>query len=252
MQTTLREPRSRARGTRPPPAIVATEARHLTGLRKAAFWSSLIGGPALVGAGAARLFGSRRAGVLAGGLTALGLGGFRWQLQRLFNDEPAHELETRIGRLEVRRLAARVEARTPIDVDDFEQALELGFERLFGYISGANSTGERLAMTSPVIASHRLGFTVGFVMPPGRTRESLPVPDDHQVLLSDVPPQRMASLRFRGRYDADNVGRQEPVLLRLVSDAGLVPTGPIVFAGYDPPSTLPLLRRNELWVELER
>ncbi len=98
MQIRTREPRSTARGTEPPP-IVATVARHQNGLRKVAFWSSLIAGPALVGAGAARMFGSRRAGFVAGGLTALGLGGLRWQLQRLFNDEPDHHLERRIGGL---------------------------------------------------------------------------------------------------------------------------------------------------------
>ncbi|HEU5055689.1 MAG TPA: heme-binding protein [Kofleriaceae bacterium] len=251
MQTSTRELRSRARGTEPPPTVI-TVARHRIDLRKAAFWSALIGAPALIGAGAARLFGTRRAGLLAGGLTALGLGGVRWQLQRLFNDEPDHELERRIGRLEIRRMTPRVEARTSVDVEDFDQALQLGFERLFDYINGGNRTVETIEMTSPVTATHRLGFTIGFVMPPGRTRASLPVPDDDTILLSEVPSQRIAALRFAGRYDADNVGTHESELLRLVAEAGLEAFGPIVFAGYDPPSTLPILRRNELWVELAR
>ena len=249
MQTRIREPRSTARGTEPPPMVV-TVARHPSGLRRAAFWSSLVAAPALIGAGAARVFQSRRAGLLAGGLTALGLGGLRWQLQRLFNHEPDHDLERRIGRLEIRRLAPRVEARTTVDLDAFDRALEVGVDRLLDYLNGGNRAGETIEMSSPVTATHRLGFTVGFVMPPGRTRASLPVPDDDQVLLVEAPRQRIAALRFRGRYDADNVGVHESELLRLVADAGLEPVGPIVFAGYDPPSTLPVLRRNELWVEL--
>lgn len=250
MQTTLREPRSRARGTEPPPQV-ATAARHQTGLRKAAFWSSLIAGPALVSAGAARVFGSRRAGLLAGGLTALGLGGLRWQLQRLFDDQPDHRVERRIGRLEIRRATPRVEARTSVDVEGFDRALALGLERLFDYIGGGNRTGEEIAMTPPVTALHQLAFTIGFVMPPGRTRASLPVPDSTHVTLCEAPDQRLAVLRFRGRYHADNVGAHESLLLRLVAEAGLVPVGPIVFASYDRPTTLPILRRNELWVELE-
>jgi hypothetical protein len=251
MQIRTREPRSTARGTEPPP-IVETVARHPNGLRKVAFWSSLVAGPALVGAGAARLFGSRRAGFIAGGLTALGLGGFRWQLQRLFNDEPDHDLEQRIGGLEIRRLAARVEARTTVEVEDFDRGLELGAARLLDYIGGGNRSAEELEMSSPVTANHRLGITVAFVMPPGRTRASLPLPDDDRVLLCEAPRQRIAVLRFRGRYNADNVGAHEVELLRRVADAGLEPVGPIVFAGYDPPTTLPLLRRNELWIELAR
>ena len=232
--------------------MVTTVSRHRAGFRRAVFWSSLVAAPALVGAAAARLFGTRRAGLVAGGLTAAGLGGLRWQLQRLFNHEPDHEVERRIGPLEIRHLAARVEARITLDIEDFERGLELGFERLFGYLSGGNRTGETIEMTSPVTAIHRLGFTVSFVMPPGRTRPSLPLPDDDGVLLCEAPSQRIAVLRFRGRYNSDNVGEHESELLRLVAEAGLEPVGPIVFAGYDPPSTLPLLRRNELWVELAR
>jgi hypothetical protein len=230
--------------------MTITVSRHRAPVRRAAFWSSLVAGPTLVGAVAARLFGSRRAGLIAGGLTAAGMSGFRWQLQRLFNEEPDYQLEQRVGGLEIRRLAPRVEARTTVDVEDFDRGLELGFERLFGYISGGNRTGDTIEMTSPVTATHRIGFTVSFVMPPGRTRPSLPLPDDDDVILCEAPSQRIAVLRFRGRYNADNVGEHESELLRLVAEAGLEPVGPIVFAGYDPPSTLPLLRRNELWVEL--
>ena len=232
--------------------MVVTVSRHRANLRRTAFWSSLVAGPPLIGAIAARLFGSRRAGLVAGGLTAAGLGGFRWQLQRLFNEEPDYQLEQRIGRLEIRRLAPRVEARTTVDVEDFDRGLELGFERLFGYITGGNRTGEEIEMTSPVTAIHRLGYTVCFVMPPGRTRPSLPMPDEDDVVLCEAPSQRVAVLRFRGRYNADNVGDHESELLRLVAEAGLEPVGPIVFAGFDPPTTLPLFRRNELWVELAR
>lgn len=251
MQTTTREPRSRARGTEPPPTV-ATVNRHRTDARKAAFLSAALAAPMAVGLGAARLWRSRRAGVVAGGLTALGLGAFRWQLQRLFNDHPDYQVERRAGRLEIRRLAPRVEARTTVDVEGFDRGLEIGFERLFRYIGGENRAGEAISMTSPVTATHRLGFTIGFVMPPRRTRASLPAPEDERVLLCEEPGRRVAVLRFRGRYDADNVGAHENLLLRLVSEAGLKPVGPIVFAGYDPPTTLPLLRRNELWVEIER
>jgi hypothetical protein len=249
MQPTLREYRSRARGTEPP-AVITTIARRGTDLWKAAFWSSAIAGPPLVGMAAARWFGTRRAGLVAGGLTALALGALRWQLQRLFNGEPDYEVERRIGRLEVRHLAPRVEARTTVDADTFDRGLELGFERLFRYITGDNRTREHLAMTSPVTATHRDGFTVGFVMPPERTRDMLPVPEDEAILLCETPERRVAVLRFRGRYDAHTVSAQEDELLRLVAEAGLTPVGPITFAGYDPPTTLPLLRRIELSVEL--
>jgi hypothetical protein len=246
MQTTSSELRT----TTPARSTIATITSQRTRLRKVAFFSSAIAGPAVVGVAAARIFGSRRAGFIAGGVTALGLGAFRWQLQRLFNDQPDYQVERRIGRLEIRRVAARVEARTTIETESFNDGLEHGFERLFGYISGSNTGGEELAMTSPVTAMHRDGFTVGFVMPPERTRDSLPAPVDDRVLLCEVPERRVAVLRFHGRYNADNVGEHEVELLRLVSETGLSPFGPVGFAGCDPPTTLPLLRRNEVSVEV--
>jgi len=60
----------------------------------------------------------------------------------------------------------------------------------------------------------------------------------------------VAVLRFRGRYRADEVARQADRLRSLLADAGLSATGAPVFAGFDPPSTLPWLRRNEMWVDL--
>jgi hypothetical protein len=40
-------------------------------------------------------------------------------------------------------------------------------------------------------------------------------------------------------------------VLARVRSAGLGYRGSPEFAGYDPPSTLPFLRRNEIWIELE-
>jgi len=170
----------------------------------------------------------------------------------LLGDRAEPRFERRIGRLEIRRIAPRVEARTDVDVDDFEAALEIGCQRLLAYVQGGNRGGEEIATGVPVTATHRLGFTVGFAMPAGRKRPSLPAADDDRISLCDARGLRVAVLRLRGRYDADNVGAGESELLRRVADAGLSPVGPIVFAGYDPPTTLPILRRNELWVEIER
>ena len=186
---------------------------------------------------------------IAGGIGAATLAVGAWQLQRLFTAEPAHEVEQRRGRLEIRRYPSIRVAETTVD-RTWDEALDEGFRRLAGFIVGGNVGHKKLAMTSPVLGTgDGAGFKVSFVMAEGD--EAIPTPDDERISVSDVPSRRIAVLRFAGRYDAQNIENKKLELIRALASEGLKPPGEAYFAGYDPPSTLPLLRRNELWVELE-
>ena len=232
--------------------------------RSVMFWAS----GALVTGGAVALgwLRSRRSAALAGGIGALVVAAARWQLDRMFAHEPRYTVERRIGELEIRRYAPRVEARTVIADSDFDRAREVGFRRLAAYIFGANrgreelemttpvrlSGGETLAMTTPVTLRDRGGgaYVMSFVMPPGRTLADLPTPQDDRIELLEVPARRVAVLRFRGRYDERTVGPHRAKLADLVAREDLPATSTPTFAGFDPPWVLGPLRRNEVWVEL--
>jgi hypothetical protein len=99
-------------------------------------------------------------------------------------------------------------------------------------------------------SSSSASFTVTFTMPKERSTGSLPVPDDSRVRLRSVPPRRVAVLRYTGRYTARRVAEKSRALLEAVEAAGLRTRGEPEFAGYDPPTTIPWLRRNEVWIEL--
>ena len=203
-----------------------------------------------VGAAVAALTGSRRNGVIAGAGTLVLAGALRWQLQRWFTEQPAYEIERTIGDLEIRRYPARLQARTFVEAP-FETAIDEGFRRLARYIFGGNSTHERVAMTTPVSARYAVeGQEVMFTMPPGKHLEDLPRPDDPKIDLVEIPARRVAVLKFRGRYKAETVEAETRRLRQLVDNAGLVPSGEPMFAGYDPPMTLPFLRRVEVWLEV--
>jgi hypothetical protein len=259
---------TRNRGAR---SDIATPPRTRRIPRELAFWTGLAVVPAAIGVGVSALTGSRRAGVIAGSAAAVGFATVRWQLQRLFTDEPDYVVEQRIGPLEIRRYLPQVAARTQLDVTSFDRALDEGFRRLAGYIFGGNRAREKLAMTSPVTSrtsgkdrkgeklamtvpvitsSETEGHEVSFVMPPGRTRDSLPQPTDDRVELVELPARRVAVMRYRGRYRDAVVDEHKRELERRVEEANLAARGAPMFAGFDPPWTLPLLRRNELWLEL--
>jgi hypothetical protein len=228
----------------------ATVAHHATGWRNLAMLGSLVAAPLATGLAVARATSARR-GVVAGGLTALALASARLQLARWFTAEPAYQAEGKLGDLELRRYSARIEASAEVDVPVLEQALAHGYGRLTGYVCGTNRTGELLHRASPVITAMRDGrYTVSFIMPPGRTIASLPHPMHPGVELHEVPGRAIAALRFRGRFTRDNIAAHERALLEQVLDAGLAARGSVMFAAFDWPVTLPILRRNELWIEV--
>lgn len=185
---------------------------------------------------------------IAGGLGAAAVALGAWQLQRLFTPEPVHEVEARRGRLEIRRYPSLRIAETTID-RTWEESLNEGFRRLAGFLFGRNTSHRKLAMSTPVLGTgDGSGFKVAFVLPED---EPAPEPEDTRIAVQDVPSRRVAVLRFAGHHDARTIARKKTELARALAISGLRPRGEAYFAAYDPPSTLPLLRRNELWVELE-
>lgn len=230
---------------------VCTQAHTNRRARSLAFGACALLAPVALGAEVAAVTRSRRAGLFAAIASAAGFAALRWQMARWFVDQPAYVVEDPIGDLEVRRYAPRVEAQTRLTVLDFEIALDEGFRRLAAYIFGGNQSATKLAMTSPVTNVPRARtHTVAFVMPPDRTLSSLPPPEDARVALVPVPARRIAALRYRGRYTGAHMMEQTRRLHELVAAADLEPRGQPIFAGYDPPWTLPWLRRAEIWVEL--
>ncbi|HKO90175.1 MAG TPA: heme-binding protein [Polyangiaceae bacterium] len=196
----------------------------------------------------------------------------RWQLARLFTEQPTYALERQIGPLEIRRYAPHCVAETRVSASSWDVALREGFQRLAGYIFGGNRRAERTSappgeaarepatekidMTSPVQMRPERpenlarSYLVSFSMPAGRTPASLPQPNDIRVSVTTQPARRVAVLRYRGRYNGTTVAKKVAELLDYVRKAGLQQRGEPEFAGYDPPSTLPVLRRNEIWLDL--
>jgi SOUL heme-binding protein len=112
---------------------------------------------------------------------------------------------------------------------------------------------QKLAMTAPVnVTTHEdRAYTIVFNLPRDRTLASLPAPDDERVRLERRPRRRVAVLRYSGGRSGPLVAAKFSELLARVRAERLPYRGSPEFAGYDPPSTLPFLRRNEVWVELE-
>jgi effector-binding domain-containing protein len=175
-------------------------------------------------------------------------------------------VESRNDIFEVRAYAGYVVAEVLIP-GGRDAADRDGFRLLFRYISGANRPAQKLAMTAPVTTTavesveipmtapvSRIaetdGHRVQFVLPAGYTLASAPEPTDPRVQLREVPPMRVAVIRYSGTWSERNESRHLQRLRDAVAAAGLTVTGPPVLSRFNAPYVPPFFRRNEIWLPL--
>ena len=165
--------------------------------------------------------------------------------------EPSYRVLARVHAIEIRRYDPRIAAETTVTASE-ETARSTGFRQIAGYIFGANHARAKIAMTAPV-AQRRSGpghSTIRFFMPAGSTLQTLPTPNNPQVILAPLPAETFAVLRFSGTPTPDAVAREDARLLHGLAGSGWSVAGAPVAWFYDPPWTLPPLRRNEVAVQV--
>jgi len=122
-------------------------------------------------------------------------------------------------------------------------------------IQKSDSENEKISMTSPVIIKsdkNQKSWTMSFSMPSKFTLESLPIPNDERVKLEKVDSRFVAALRFTGFWNKDkNEEKASELISWLEKNKKFIINSKPMFAGYNPPWTIPIFRRNEILIELE-
>jgi hypothetical protein len=176
-------------------------------------------------------------------------------------EEPRFRTVLKDGAFEVRDYPALTVAEVTVTGDQ-STAAGRGFRLLAGYIFGANQGSRKIAMTAPVVlarAGEKIAMTapvaqtregdawvVRFTMPANYSLSTLPTPTDPQIRLRTLPPTRDAVLRFSGWAFEGAVKTKTLELKSFETRHRLTALGPVTLAQYDPPWTLPFLRRNEV------
>ena len=184
-------------------------------------------------------------------------------------ETPKYEVLLKERNKEIRYYESYIVAKTTVK-GEFKEAQGTAFRILAGYIFGDNekkqeitmtapvvqkptADSEKLPMTAPVIQSpNEEGWVMTFMMPSAYKMEDLPTPKDKRVSFEKVTARYIAAIRYtwfgsKSRNDKKANELQEWL-------AGLKEYEPIsspMYAGYDPPWTLPFLRRNEMMIEIK-
>jgi len=199
-------------------------------------------------------------------------------------EEPGFDLLEKDQNVEIRQYRPFIVAETFVD-GNMDAASGAGFRLIADYIFGNNQvmdkpdgkTSEKIAMTAPVTmepvgASRKIAMTapvtmepqggdagktgganrwrVHFVMPSAYSLASLPKPNNPAVLLREVPGKRYAALVFSGLAGDEKVREKTEELLAWTKRRNFTAVGTPQLARYNPPWTLPFLRRNEILVEV--
>jgi len=112
---------------------------------------------------------------------------------------------------------------------------------------------DKIAMTAPVIQQgDGTSWKVRFVMPAAYQIDTLPKPNNDAIKLKEVPGKRFSVIRFSGLASNENLQEHEKELRSFIKERNLKPLSLAIYAFYNPPWTLPFLRRNEVMIEVAK
>ena len=203
-------------------------------------------------------------------------------------EEPNYTVLSKTENFELRRYESQLVAQTWVSGDQ-DAASRAGFKILADYIFGNNTapSGEssKISMTAPVAMqfeakqsttkkndsneSQKIAMTapvsikqeqqqndgkwrVQFTMPSQYTMQTLPKPNNPDIAIIEVPPQTYGVIKFSGLAGAEKVAAKTAELQSWMQTQKLTVTGTAELARYNPPWTLPFMRRNEIMIAYEK
>lgn len=125
------------------------------------------------------------------------------------------------------------------------------FYKLFQFISGNNSKGEKIAMTTPVyMKNDERSNTMEFVMPSSYNIESISKPNDESIEIYESQPKYFACIRYGGYSNSKKFNMYSKKLIEKLSGLNIKTVGDLFYVSYNSPYKV-FNRRNEVMAEIE-
>jgi hypothetical protein len=185
-------------------------------------------------------------------------------------EEPQFSIIEKSEPFELRSYAPQLIAEVKVE-GDLDTASSQGFRLIAAFIFGQNQVSEKISMTTPVAIetaqSTKIAMTVpvgieaskdsakgvsqwvfSFVMPSEYTMATLPKPLNPLVSIRELPAQRRAANTFSGFYNEAKVLEKTKALEDWIKSKQWQSIGNPQFARYNPPWSIPFMRRNEILI----
>ena len=179
-------------------------------------------------------------------------------------EQPKYNVISTDHKIEIRDYAPMIVAEADVS-GERDKAIGEGFRIIAEYIFGSNQSSRKVSMTSPVTqqSNEKIAMTapvmqqgqerswqVRFTMPASYTLDTLLKPNNPAIKLIKIEGKRFAVIRFSGLAGEDRLKRQTDELIEFIKSRNLTVTSAPTYAFYNPPWTLPFLRRNEIMIEV--
>jgi SOUL heme-binding protein len=185
-------------------------------------------------------------------LVLLLAGGFFISSSRASTETAPYTVLETDDKIEVRLYDTLHLAKVSLPASDPKaENMDGAFMKLFRFIDGANDTGEKIAMTTPVIMQRTsTESSMSFVMPRAIAEKGTPKPKG-DVTLDQLPSVKVVAIRFSGRSNPEVEKQKLAALQTWAKTKNLTTEGTPLVAYYDPPWTPGPFRRNEILLRLK-
>ncbi|MBC7419182.1 MAG: heme-binding protein [Bdellovibrio sp.] len=164
-------------------------------------------------------------------------------------EEPEYILKESDGNKEVRAYLPYTVVHIEI-TGHYEHATETAFLELADYLFGKNLSKTQMSMTLPVLQEKKgKKWAMCFVLPSRYTMATAPVPENLEIKIESRPGEVIASIEYAGINSREKIAEKKQELVQwLTKETSFAPESEPRIAQYDPPMSIPFLRRNEIQI----
>ena len=177
---------------------------------------------------------------------------------------PAYKILKKEQNIEIRQYPPLIIAEVKT-AGSRQASISDGFRILADFIFGNNEGEKQLSMNGPITQQEGIKiamtapvqqektdteWAISFIMPSKFSIDTIPNPINDRIKIIQIPSKRYAVVTFSGRSTEENLTTHTNELEKYINGSNYSKAGNAKYAFYNPPWTLPFLRRNEIQFEL--